>query len=545
MKHKLLIFAIALSVIAVLPLFQSGLHPTHDGEYHVVRFYEFDKTLRSGSMYPVWAASFNYGYGVPFFTYVYPLPNYVASFFHLFNISFIDQFKLSLIAATLVGAVSSYYLGKQKFGEWGGLLTSVFYTYAPYHFLDIYIRGSVGEVWALAFFPLPLICINKILKKPGIMHSLLLGVTLSLVIFSHNILSLMYAVFLSSYVLIMLLFTHQRVQKVLYLSLGGIISLLLSVVFFIPALLEQRYVEGLNTFKYSDHFPEIYQLLIPSWGSDYSGVASATQMSFQIGAANLFLVSFVICALLCKKVKKDRAYILFFLIWFFVLCYLMTSYSSAIWEFVSFMGYFQFPWRLLSLVILCCAILAGSITHISKNKFLYILFLIFIIATTYGYASTPYMLDRTDEYYTQNSNYIHGTNSIGNGFQTKWLSQAKSLPHVQGNFIKSNGQISVRNSSSIYKSYSIKPASKSEIVLNIAYFPGWRAYVDGQEVEVINNDGKIGVQVLENSRVLEIRFEDTPVRFISKIISITTFIIVLVFILKYTVIQWFHGYRNR
>ncbi len=81
------------ALFAAYPLLHSGLPPTHDGEYHVIRFYEFDKTLRDGNLYPLWGSDLNFTYGVPLFNYVYPLPNYVASFFHLLGSSFIDAFK--------------------------------------------------------------------------------------------------------------------------------------------------------------------------------------------------------------------------------------------------------------------------------------------------------------------------------------------------------------------------------------------------------------------------------------------------------------------
>ena len=82
--------------LASFALLHPGLPPTHDGEYHVVRFYEFYKSLSSGNFYPRWAHDFNNGYGIPLFNFVYPLPNYIAAFFHFFGVSFIDSFKLNI-----------------------------------------------------------------------------------------------------------------------------------------------------------------------------------------------------------------------------------------------------------------------------------------------------------------------------------------------------------------------------------------------------------------------------------------------------------------
>src|SRR3989338_5683038 len=89
-------------------LLNNGLPPTHDGEYHVIRFYEFYRMLSSGELYPRWAPDLNNGYGIPLFNYVYPLPNYIASFFHMLGVSFIDSFKLNMFFASILGAIFMY-----------------------------------------------------------------------------------------------------------------------------------------------------------------------------------------------------------------------------------------------------------------------------------------------------------------------------------------------------------------------------------------------------------------------------------------------------
>ena len=175
--------AVLFAFIAVVPLLHVGLPPTHDGEYHVVRFYEFDKTLRNGNWYPRWAEDLNNGYGVPLFNYVYPLPNYFASIFHFLGSSFIDAFKLNMFIASILGAAFFYLWAKEFWGVWGGLVGSIFYTFSPYHFVDIYIRGSVGEVWALAFFPAFLWAITEFLKNRKTIFFVGSSVFLSLIIF--------------------------------------------------------------------------------------------------------------------------------------------------------------------------------------------------------------------------------------------------------------------------------------------------------------------------------------------------------------------------
>ena len=83
LKMVLPLFILISAVLfAVLPLFLPGFIPTHDGEYHLIRFYEFEKMLRAGHWVPRWAPGLNSGYGIPLFNFFYPFPNYIGALFH-------------------------------------------------------------------------------------------------------------------------------------------------------------------------------------------------------------------------------------------------------------------------------------------------------------------------------------------------------------------------------------------------------------------------------------------------------------------------------
>src|SRR5438132_654086 len=116
-KFVSFVIVLILSFPVVSPLLHSGLIPTHDGEYHVVRFYEFQKAISEGVFFPRWASDLNFGYGVPLFNYVYPFPNYVGFLLVLFTRSFIDSFKLELLFSTLIGSMFFYLWTKKYWGD--------------------------------------------------------------------------------------------------------------------------------------------------------------------------------------------------------------------------------------------------------------------------------------------------------------------------------------------------------------------------------------------------------------------------------------------
>jgi uncharacterized membrane protein len=281
-KNFFLIIIVVLSaVIAGFSLLHPGLPPTHDGEYHVIRFYEFDKALRDGNLYPRWAPDLNNGFGVPLFNFVYPLPNYIASFFHIFNISFIDSFKISMFMAIIIGGIFFYLWSKEFWGKLGGVVSSVFYTFSPYHFVDIYIRGSVGEVWALAFFPAFLWTYTRFIQSKSKIFLGLSSLFLALIIFSHNILALMFFIFCLFYIAFLIYKEKNKKYLIINSFIIILLSLGISAIFWLPAIIEMKYVTGLQIFDVTAHFPQLYQLLIPSWGSGFSGAGLQNELSYQ------------------------------------------------------------------------------------------------------------------------------------------------------------------------------------------------------------------------------------------------------------------------
>jgi len=550
-----LIIVVLLAFVAGLPLIHKDLPPTHDGEYHVVRFYEFDKTLRDGNWYPRFAADLNNGYGVPLFNYVYPLPNYVASFFHLFGFSFIDSFKLNMFLAIILGAVFFYLWAKVFWGVWGGLVGSIFYTFSPYHFVDIYIRGSVGEIWALAFFPAFLWSITRFIhefrtfnitseeSKPllGYLRGgrftvffVMSSVFLSLIIFSHNILALMFFFFAVVYMGFLIYQTKNRKYIILNTLYIMLLSLGLSAIFWLPAILEKKYVTGLEVFDASYHFPDLYQLLMPSWGSGFSGENVGSQMSFQIGIANLFAVFLsLLLFFVYKKKNKSGSIVLFFILLFLLIVFLMLKVSLPIWQAVPFMNYFQFPWRLLSLEILIASFLSGSIVYFCRSKIVATCLVLIAFFLGIGYAKPAHYLYRDDSYYISRSNFIDGTNSPGNVFNTVYFDTGIDKEKKKIKFLKGEGKIDQEIVKTTYYKFAIEASKQSEAQVNTAYFPDWSVFVDGRKTKIdITDEGLFSFNLDRGNHEVEVRLVNTTVRNLADLLFFTSIALLVTLFIK-------------
>lgn len=525
MKGRLYSFLAVVTILffaflAGFALLHPGLPPTHDGEYHIVRFYEFDKTLRGGDWYPRWALDLNNGYGVPLFNYVYPLPNYVASLLHLFGISFIDAFKLQMFFATILGGIFFYLWIKGFWGNLGGIVSSVFYIFSPYRFVDIYIRGSVGEVWAFAFFPAFLWAIARYMQNKQKIFFILSSIFLSLIIFSHNILALMFFVFSIFYIGF---FIYQDKNKK-YLILNAFYIILLglgiSAIFWLPALAERSFVTGLQIYAVEDNFPQLYQLIFPSWGSGFSASDSQNQMSFQIGVANLLAVVIAALALaLRKKHEQRKGILLFFLVAFASVFFLMLKISLPLWRSAPLMDYFQFPWRFLSLEILIASFLAGSVVGLWPSKILAYLMLLLAVWLGIEYTKPAYYHDRDDEYYITRSNFIDGTNSPGNYFNTIWMNRNLKREKQKVRFIEGTVKSEILTATN-YK-FILDAKKDTIVILNIAYFPGWKVFADEKELKTsYNKDGLISFTLSKGNHEIKMRFGNTLVRIVAEVITL-------------------------
>src|SRR3989344_965966 len=530
-----LIIVFLFSVLAGLQLLHNGFPPTHDGEYHIIRFFLFDESIRDGNLYPRWAAHLNNNFGVPLFNFVYPLPNYISTFFHFLNISFIDSFKLEMFIAILVGGIFFYLWAKEFWGKLGGVVSSMFYTFSPYHFLDIFIRGSVGEVWALSFFPTFLWAYTRFVKSRKIVFFVFSSIFLSLIIFSHNILALMFFFFVLSYMI--LLISSQKNKK--YLILNSLYLMLLglglSAIFWLPAIYETKFVSGLQIFDVTSHFPDLYQLIIPSWGSGFSGTSFQNELSFQIGIANLIAVFLSIVGLFFlvkRKFNKVSSCVIFFLIWFIFVLFLMLDISRPLWKIIPLMSYFQFPWRLLSLEILFASFLAGSFFPLLARHFrLKIFFAAFLVSLSFilgiGYIKPAYYHYRNDDYYVSRPNFINGTNSPGNVFNTIWLKTIPAKEKEMIRFLKGKGKIVIEKTQSGRHIFSINSTKNSEVLVNIAYYPGWEVYVNNKKGKIKSTfNGRITFSLLPGDSRVELIFKDTFIRRFAGVVSLLSLLLI-------------------
>lgn len=489
--------------IISIPYAGRSFIPTHDGEFHIIRFYEFTKMLQDGHLFPRWAPGLNSGYGLPLFIFHYPFPNYIGSVIHLLGFSLIDSYKLSLVIGYLIALICCYVLMLKLAKPFFAVGATLVFATVPYWFVDIAIRGSIGEIWGIAWCMLAFASVvwNK---------KILLGVSVFLLCITHNIMAMISLPIIAGYIVL--------TNKSLFIQY--ILGFFGATYFWLPALIESKYMVGLNTSTYSDHFPQLFQLIIPSWGSGFSGPgASGTEMSQQIGIIPLLI--FFLALIRITKVNKgqlNNRLALFFLIVYGSACILLLEISIPLWNILKPLQLVQYPWRLLSLIVISMPFLAVySFQHM--RKWIIILIVIASIALTYRYSQPVLYEPRQDEFYTSEKNFTDGTSSMGNSFSTKWTTWKDQRPNSRVSVLSGDGVVTSMSSTTTTDSFTIKGEKESTVLIHRLYYPGWYVYLDNKNIPINNNDGIIEVAIIPGEHTITAIFRDTPLRMISNIIS--------------------------
>ncbi len=366
-----------LLLILTIPTFSSlirpGYFPMHD-DMQAMRLLQMDKCIKDWQIPCRWVPDMGFGYGYPQFNYYAPLPYYIMEVFHLAGLGFLDSVKAGFIASTLVAGVGMFLLGSYLWGRAGGFISSYFYIYAPFRATDFYVRGAVGELWALAFLPFVFLYSAKSLegdKKNKVYFALSLAALLT----SHNVTSLIFMPVLLVWLAFLIWYKKDEISPTIKAkivnSLTGLFwGLTISSFFILPAWFEKNlvHVETLvgGYFNYINHFLGIRQLLFDTqWGYGTSEVGPYDDILLSVGLFQWIMPLVAILLLAILKKKKEIYLVSFLTILGWIALFMTHPRSSFIWEIISFLSILQFPWRFLVIATFLFSIACGGVALLS------------------------------------------------------------------------------------------------------------------------------------------------------------------------------------
>ena len=530
-----LIVLVLIAALPLLPFLHPGLPITHDGADHVARIANFYQNLSEGNLIPRWAANLNWGYGHPILMFLYPLPSYFASLFHFLSFSFIDSLKIVFALGFIASGAAMYLWLKNFLDKYAAFFGAILYMFAPYRFVDLYVRGAIGEHIAFIFPPLLLYFLLKLSQDSKNKLFYIAGVSLSFsfLILSHNAISLMFIPFIALYIIY--LFYLKKNKKFLFLCfLSILLGLGLSFFFWFPAFFEGKYTlrDIVTEGEYIKRFVSPISLIFGKWSFGGSGIFST-----QIGIIHL-IIALISPVVLLKLFKEKSKLLLFFvltLFYFLFSSFLLLKESNIIYQSITTLQKLQFPWRFLSTVVFSSAILGAFSIYILNKRYQKMVLLLLVLLTlglSFPYWKTNGYFQKGDKFF---SNIYKGTTDTGESSPIWSIRFMEKSAKATIEVISGEASFEKLQRKSTYHSYQVNVLSETARVReNTLYFPNWIVLVDGKETPIEFQDpanrGIITFYVSQGKHKVELLFKDTKLRTVSNVISFTSLLtLVLLF----------------
>lgn len=529
-----IITILAFSFFALVDLLQPGIPLTHDGKDHLARIANFYANLSEGILIPRWAANLNWGFGHPVLMFLYPLPSYLASVFHFFGFNLSDSLKL-VFATTYIASGFGMYLWLRTFlAKYPSLLGGILYLFLPYRFVDLYVRGAIGEHVAFVFPPLLFLFSTLVLRRK-LLGYVLTSLSMAGLLLSHNAISIMFLpIFIMWFVL--QFFIHRKAEILIGQLISVGVGFGLSAFFLIPAFIEGKYtlrdiVTGGG--EYADRFVQPIALLYGKWNYGISG-----QFTTELGIVGIFWALIGILLLLRMRNSKKKIHNNLLIFWYVVLMvsvFLTVGISKPIYEFITTLQKFQFPWRFLSVGVFSLSVISAiTVSYINTKyqRILVLLSLILIAFFAYPQIKAKGYLDQPDSFY---KSVYHGTTDTGESapiWSVRFMEKQANYP---AEIISGIGNIDSSTKKTTEHIYKVDAKSEIRIVDNTLYFPNWEVYVDDSKVPIQyqdpNHRGLITFDVSEGNHIVKVVFNNTKIRTLSNTISFSTVMFILILII--------------
>ncbi len=554
-----------LSIFAWAPLLASGyfLH-AHDARHSLIWLVEIHQGVESGFLWPRWAPDHAQGYGYPLFTFYAPLAFLIAEVFNLLGAGILGAIKIVWALATMLAGVSMYQLVKRWWGVGPAFVAGLLYMFAPYHLVNMYVRGAFAEFVALAIYPWVILTFWDVLERPDPRRVALAAFSLGALLLTHSVTLMLLPPLLVLLILYWLVWMAIRQRGVpwrpaLAALAAGVLGGMLAAIFLLPVLGETRYIVvdqwlPAESYNYPQQFLYLFQWFDFQWGYGFALPGPNDGMNLSIG---LWLVVLGIAALPLVMGKRLReassderdAFISWGkLVLGFVLIAGMAllatlAPSQIFWDTIPMLKLVQFPFRFLAPATLFLTLTAAGVLALflpdsrkTLSPSLMVLSLAIILAS-WPYARPQHtevtardVSPAADIFFELDYPDMRGSTAFASA--GKPATSPKVEAYVQGQplplaeIVAGQGEVEAVAHGGGEDVVRVQAQTPVTVRFYTYWYPGWRAWIDGQPAPTYYDpsdpNALIQVDVPAGAHEVRIRFTNTPLRTLAATISILT-----------------------
>ncbi|MDA1051653.1 MAG: hypothetical protein O3C40_14385 [Planctomycetota bacterium] len=471
---------------------------THDGLRYYYLANHFAEAVHHGFHYPRWLPNAYGGYGYPTFVFYQPGFFFVVLPFALVFQKATTAVYAALVLLLFVGGLGAYKTGCELGDSTTGALVSLLFLITPYLYVDLLVRGDFSELTAMLLSPWALFALMRTFQtlrteRVAVGSMSLFALALTAVIFSHPIVALF---FVPSTILIgvyVALGDEKWASCIMHLAAGLSVALILSSPYWFHLISMKEFVcyesaisGGYGPENHVVHFPQFFSR---AWGYGYSAAGLSDEISFQLGLPH------AIFALVGFFSMPHSRWVQASFILYVALILLMTPELGRVWHAIPILRFVQFPWRILAVTstfqLICMSGCQPVLAKLGRCRVASGILIIGGCCLWYAdqFFPNPDRFKETDrfieEHHRARPSAFH-TYAAENEFTPRTATALiKGPPRGSRPMVELSApralQPDVGNNAYVIR-YGVEPGSRCDLVINQAYFPGWRVDIDGRTI---------------------------------------------------------------
>lgn len=542
-----IILLFAVSILTALDLFLfSGRPATMDGVIHITTIAQFARALSDGDFPVIWLNGFA-NYGLPVGLFAHQIPSYLGAIFDLLVQDPVLSFNILTFVGVSASSVFFYFFLRIYVSPLYAFLGAFVFNLAPYRIINIYIRGAIPETFSAVFLPVILIALYLWFQKKDLRGFFLFIASVALLVLTHPMMLLTNALLFVPYAFFLIFISSKSKPGVavkarqLFLFSGALILAVgITAYYLIPLELEAKYFyfgQQMSQFV-QNQFLHWANFFDPNWYYFYKtdtftrGHFIKTGLIETLGViASLGFVLFY----LIKNKKKLFTLLEFGVLVSLIVLFFTTELSSIFYTTLPLLGNIQFPWRMLSIFIFLPPLLFALLFSRMNKSWLAVVFILLIAVVRF-----PQLYGKNYAAYPNSSYVFNPVNLHSTNMNTIWTGVTEQYPlkKMQYEIIGGQGKMlraEVKNSK---RFYTIRADTPVHLVDYTFFFPGWKVFIDGRETPIQFQDpnyrGVITYDVPQGTHEIAVKFQDTKVRLLAKMVTaaFVLFFVVLFLIRK-------------
>ncbi len=353
------LFLVLLTILLVSPLWHPQGIPggNSDLRIHILRAAAVEHSFEQGVMWPRWVPDVYQGLGAPVFHHYSPGLYWLVAAVHWTGIRLDTAFRIVITCAFFLSGIGIYGWLQKIFSGPAALVGAALFLAQPHFiFAEYYYLGDYPQMLALLLLPVCLWAVTALHFRPTPWYWLSAVLALSALVLSHNLTAVVGAFILLLNWLFLAL-VYRRVGGLVRCALAGLVAVLFTAAFWLPALADLPFVQFENALNvrinYKAGFFSLRELASfqPAF-LDSSAGNPLSPPSFTFGVIQWLALALCLVSSIFAKSREPRLWglggcllALFFLA-------LTMPLSEPVWDSLGWLHFLQFRFRLLPFAVL-------------------------------------------------------------------------------------------------------------------------------------------------------------------------------------------------